>query len=145
MTSFLCIKIKTFAGLISELKYKIIGSLNSNLQMTRIEVIPDEEQDFINPNFVRVYKQGKNIFITIEGYTKKYLLANHEYKLGLLNYAGALPVMTAMPILISNNNNFYIGYFYISMSGTDRIVRFRTPDFPEKDINYVSGSHIVFL
>ena len=36
MTSFLCIKIKTFAGLISELKYKIIGSLNSDLNLSNL-------------------------------------------------------------------------------------------------------------
>ena len=31
MTSFLCIKIKTFEGLISDLNYKIISSINSDL------------------------------------------------------------------------------------------------------------------
>ena len=39
MTSFLGIKIKAFAGLISDLKYKIIGSLNSDLAKKSVKSI----------------------------------------------------------------------------------------------------------
>ena len=117
--------------------------INSDLQKIRVDVTVDADQNVINPDFVRVYKQCKNIIITFEGYTRKYLLANYVYKLGILNYEGTLPRIK-MPILITNGNgNIHVGYFDISSS--DHVVSFRTPNFLETDNNYVSGSHIVYL
>ena len=111
MTSFLCIKIKTFAGLISDLKYKIISSINSDLS-----------------GFKYIYNTGltKSVKELADSLPANTLLIHHAWS-ALSDYptkngrAWILEILKggeySVPrIILTGGKSMYYGYYHIGVT-----------------------------